>query len=73
MPNTFLQQGSLAVIGDPHPEWMSASVLPGEVYARENACLPPSWAGNSLVGVSTVSMLFCANSDGYTKNPKERA
>lgn len=35
MPNTFLQQGGLEIIGDPHPEWMSASVLPGKVYARE--------------------------------------
>lgn len=35
MPNTFLQQGSLEIIGDPHPEWMIASVLPGKVRARE--------------------------------------
>lgn len=46
MPNTFLQQRSLEIIGDLYPQWVPASVLPGKVYARE---MPVLHQGNSLV------------------------
>lgn len=51
MPNTFLQQRSLEIIGDLYPQGMGgyrvpASVLPGKAYARE---MPVLHQGNSLV------------------------